>query len=320
MQNNKQDISHLNGHDFEDLIEELVKKMGFVVEERKLTVDGGIDILAKNYEPIFEGTYVIQCKRLSHKVGVTAIRDLYGAVHSKNANKGILITNSSFSQPAIDFALNKQLELIDGEKLQGLLSKYNIVELEKKTAVMPDYVRFLLNNFVPALRKIQAQVEDIKSKRVYTEPTMWNEKKWIDLLMSRMHIFQSYITVVKNILDQSLTPATMEKEPNVQRISGDCRKIIDATKNLLDNYKSDASIIPPEKLSEAHQKLLGVYHSIFEKMFHMAEDIVKITAQPEPGKTYEVSLVFDGKAILELNKALDEATEQYRVQRQKWWG
>lgn len=114
---NKDNVSHLNGHNFEALIEELIKKMGFTVEERKLTADGGVDILAKAYEPLFEGTYVIQCKRYTQKVGESPVRDLYRVVHSKNANKGILITDSTFTKAAKNFARDKQLELIDGEKL-----------------------------------------------------------------------------------------------------------------------------------------------------------------------------------------------------------
>jgi hypothetical protein len=315
MRTDIKDISHLSGHDFEDLVEQLVKKMGFVVEERKLTADGGIDIFAKNYEPIFEGTYVIQCKRYTHKVGVSAVRDLYGAVHSKNANKGILITNSTFAKPAIDFALNKQLELIDGEKLHGLLQKYKVLEPEKGTVVTPNYVRFLVNNFIPTLKKIQAQVEDIKNKRVYIEPAMCNEKRWIDLLQTRLNIFKSYATVVTNILNQSLTPAILEKEPNMQRISNDCKKILEATEKLVNNYKDDMGIVPPKTFSAAHDKLLGVYLSMFEKVFRIADDIVKITLQAEPGKTYEVSLVFDGDAILELNRAVNEAIRMKEVQK-----
>ena len=96
-------IDKMGGHESEALIEELAKRMGFSIDERKLTVDGGVDILAHSHEPLFEGKYIIQCKRYSQKVPESPVRDLYGVVHSRNANKGILITNSAFTQFALVF-------------------------------------------------------------------------------------------------------------------------------------------------------------------------------------------------------------------------
>ena len=80
------EIDSLGGHEFEELIVKLLEKMGFDIGERKLAADGGIDIIAKNTKPLLEGLYIIQCKRYSKKVGEPVIRDLYGVVHSKNAN------------------------------------------------------------------------------------------------------------------------------------------------------------------------------------------------------------------------------------------
>lgn len=54
------------------------------------------------------------------------MRDLYGVVLSENANKGIIITNSSFSKKAIEFADGKNLELIDGSTLTELLEQYKM--------------------------------------------------------------------------------------------------------------------------------------------------------------------------------------------------
>lgn len=197
----KEYMSHISGHEFEALVEKLIERMGFIVEERKLTVDGGIDVLAKSYEPIRGGTYVIQCKRYTKKVGQPVLRDLYGVVHSKNANKGILITNSTFTKSAMEFARNKQLELIDGEKIRSLLSKYEIVQPDKRTAVPADYTRYLINNFVPAMRKIKGEVEDIENGRIYVEKTIYSQKKWVNLSQTRVERLDSYMHFVVNIVN-----------------------------------------------------------------------------------------------------------------------
>ncbi len=122
-----QNIDKLDGYEFEDLICILFRKMGFIVEHTALSGDGGIDIIAHYNETVFKGKYLIQCKRYSSKIGEPFIRDLYGVTLSSNANKGILITNSFFSNQAIKFAEGKNIELIDGNELNKLLLKYGLL-------------------------------------------------------------------------------------------------------------------------------------------------------------------------------------------------
>lgn len=69
---------------------------------------------------------IIQCKRYSGSVGEPIIRDLYGVITSERANKGILMTTGHFTKSAIAFAEGKQIELIDGEKLDTLLKKHEV--------------------------------------------------------------------------------------------------------------------------------------------------------------------------------------------------
>lgn len=122
------DINTLTGIEFENLCQALLQKVGFDVETTKASGDGGIDLIAHCHQPFFDGKYIIQCKRYSGGVGEPIIRDLYGVVMAEHANKGILMTTGYFSISAVNFSRNKNLELIDGEKLAGLLSEYGLVE------------------------------------------------------------------------------------------------------------------------------------------------------------------------------------------------
>ena len=90
-------FNSLGGHEFEDLVERLLIKMGFSTEGRKPSADGGIDIIAVSTTPMLQGRYVVQCKRYSNPVSAPVIRQLYGVVNSTDANKGILITTSRFT-------------------------------------------------------------------------------------------------------------------------------------------------------------------------------------------------------------------------------
>lgn len=127
-----------NGLDFERQVHALLKNMGFEAEITKASGDGGIDIIAHSKEHITGGKYIIQCKDWSKPVGEPPVRDLYGVVTAENANKGILITTSTFTAPAINFAAGKPLELIDGTKFNQLLSKYSLVGIEGEASSTAD--------------------------------------------------------------------------------------------------------------------------------------------------------------------------------------
>lgn len=119
-------LQKLEPAEFENLVKMLLLSMGFNASTTKATGDGGIDVLAINEQPIVGGKYVIQCKKYAtgNNVGESAIRDLYGVMHAENANKGILITTSDFSNQAYSFSQGKAIELINGSSLLGLLYKY----------------------------------------------------------------------------------------------------------------------------------------------------------------------------------------------------
>lgn len=121
-----EDINSLSGVEFERVCKDLLENMGFSVETTKTTGDGGIDLIAHNFQPLLSGKYIIQCKRYTGSVGEPVIRDLYGVVTAERANKGILMTTGHFTKSAISFSNGKPIELIDGVKLKELLSNYGL--------------------------------------------------------------------------------------------------------------------------------------------------------------------------------------------------
>ena len=119
-------VMNLSGVDFERLVLELLKHLGFSAEMTKTTGDGGIDIEAVLDRPIVGGRYLVQCKRfaIDTLVGSPAVREFYGAlVADRKAAKGILITTSDFSAQARDFAKDLPIELINGTDLTKLLAQ-----------------------------------------------------------------------------------------------------------------------------------------------------------------------------------------------------
>ncbi len=121
------DIEKLTGIQFEELVLSLLQEMGFVGVLTKASGDRGIDIEATLERPIIGGRYLIQCKRFApeFQVGSPTVREFYGALTAdRKALKGILITTSGFTAQAIGFAESLPIELIDGTRLQQLLSQY----------------------------------------------------------------------------------------------------------------------------------------------------------------------------------------------------
>jgi Holliday junction resolvasome RuvABC ATP-dependent DNA helicase subunit len=120
------DLMRLSGIEFEQLAVTLLRNLGFTAEMTKATGDGGIDIEAVLDRPLVGGRYLIQCKRFAPDtlVGSPTVREFYGAlVADRRAVKGILITTSSFSAQAREFAANLPIELIDGHALVNLLTQ-----------------------------------------------------------------------------------------------------------------------------------------------------------------------------------------------------
>lgn len=123
-----QNIAAMDWEDFEHLIREIFEKefsqYGGEVKVTQSSRDGGVDAVAFDPDPIRGGKIVIQAKRYTNVVGVSAVRDLYGTVIKEGATKGILVTTADYGADAYDFAKEKPLTLLNGSNLLHLLEKH----------------------------------------------------------------------------------------------------------------------------------------------------------------------------------------------------
>jgi len=125
--------------DFEHLTREIFEKEfaqhGGEVKVTQASRDGGVDAVAFDPDPIRGGKLVIQAKRYTKTVGVSAVRDLYGTVLNEGATKGILVTTADFGPDAYEFAQGKPLTLLNGANLLYLLEKHGYkVRIDLKEA------------------------------------------------------------------------------------------------------------------------------------------------------------------------------------------
>ena len=134
-------LAAMHWDDFEHLIRELFEKefisSGGEVKVTQASADGGVDAIAFDPDPIRGGKIVIQAKRYTNVVGVSAVRDLYGTVMNEGATKGILVTTSDYGKDSYEFAKDKPITLLNGNNLLSLLEKHghrariNIAEAKK---------------------------------------------------------------------------------------------------------------------------------------------------------------------------------------------
>ncbi|WP_417308040.1 restriction endonuclease [Devosia sp.] len=120
---------------FEELIIELLLAMGYggssedaaraIGQSGDHGVDGVVD-----QDPLGVDQLYVQAKRYgeANPVGPGHIRDFFGALNLKKAQKGLFVTTSSFSQAAVQTGkdLGMRIVLIDGPQLAKLMIRYNV--------------------------------------------------------------------------------------------------------------------------------------------------------------------------------------------------
>ena len=125
----EQNLASMDWEDFEHIVRELFAKMfsarsaAAEVHVTRASRDYGVDALVHDPDPIHGGKFVIQAKRYVNTVDVAAVRDLFGTVQNEGANRGYLVTTSSFGPDAYAFAKGKPLSLVDGRHLLQLLQE-----------------------------------------------------------------------------------------------------------------------------------------------------------------------------------------------------
>lgn len=99
--------------EFEYFVADWLRNRGYTDVRLTEHYDLGIDIVAKK-----DGiTWGVQVKHYSGLVGINAVRQVVVALKKYKCDRAMLVTNSSFSRPAIELAESQDCVLIDGSML-----------------------------------------------------------------------------------------------------------------------------------------------------------------------------------------------------------
>ena len=132
--NDSTNLAAISWEDFEHLIRELFENEfssnGGEVKVTQASRDGGVDAVAFDPDPIRGGKIVIQAKRYTNTVGVSAVRDLYGTVMNEGATKGILVTTADYGPDAYEFAKMQNQVEVSAKILQYKTKNFQKTDLE----------------------------------------------------------------------------------------------------------------------------------------------------------------------------------------------
>lgn len=111
-------VDLMNGSDFETWCAKALIRQGFfMVTQTGKTGDHGVDITAMK-----DGIkYAIQCKRYSHPLGNTPIQEVYAGKNMYDCQIGVVMTNQTFTEGAIQLASKTGVLLWDRSRIIHLI-------------------------------------------------------------------------------------------------------------------------------------------------------------------------------------------------------
>jgi hypothetical protein len=115
--NSVEKLLDLSPTEFEDAVVELFRAYGHKARRTGGVGDHGVDVIVETRDG---QKIVVQCKRWKGYVGEPVVRDFYGVMHHEKADRGLIVTTSTFSRPAQEWAEGKPIALYNGEKFLQL--------------------------------------------------------------------------------------------------------------------------------------------------------------------------------------------------------
>ena len=136
-------VKQLPPEGFEQLVLQLLVGMGYGgsmadVQGVARGADGGVDGVV-NQDHLGLDRIYIQAKRWEGSVGRPVIQGFVGALAGVGASKGVIMTTSTFAQPAQEYVktlTDRRIILVDGKRMSELMLKHGIGVSTKQTFVI----------------------------------------------------------------------------------------------------------------------------------------------------------------------------------------
>lgn len=154
-------LDEMDGHQFEYACADILKANGYKhVKVTRSSGDFGVDIIAEKDKV----RYAIQCKRYNHKLDNTPIQEVVGGLAYYQCDKGAVMTNQYFTEPAKQLAQVNDIELLDRDTLSHMGDKTE-KSFDDKLNLFRSYLTSSSTMLVAYLEKcgIYSRIEDINT-------------------------------------------------------------------------------------------------------------------------------------------------------------
>ena len=154
-------LDKMDGHQFEYACADILKANGYKhVKVTRGSGDFGVDVIAEKDKV----RYAIQCKRYNHKLDNTPIQEVVGGLAYYQCDKGAVMTNQYFTEPAKQLAQVNDIELLDRDTLSHIVDKTE-KSFDDKLNLFRSYLTSSSTMLVAYLEKcgIYSRIEDINT-------------------------------------------------------------------------------------------------------------------------------------------------------------
>ena len=154
-------LDKMDGHQFEYACADILKANGYKhVKVTRGSGDFGVDVIAEKDKV----RYAIQCKRYNHKLDNTPIQEVVGGLAYYQCDKGAVITNQYFTEPAKQLAQVNDIKLLDRDTLSHMVDKTE-KSFDDKLNLFRSYLTNSSTMLVAYLEKcgIYSRIEDINT-------------------------------------------------------------------------------------------------------------------------------------------------------------
>lgn len=101
----------MNGYEYEKYVAKYLRSCGYSnVKVTKKSNDFGVDLLARKHRQ----KYAVQCKYYSNPVGVAAVQEVAAGMNYYRCQRGMVVTNSTYTNAARKLAASNGIKLIEG--------------------------------------------------------------------------------------------------------------------------------------------------------------------------------------------------------------
>lgn len=115
-------LNDLEWKRFEEVVSDYYRLIGYRSEITRMGADGGVDVLLYQHGAETPAI-IVQCKAWSKKVGVNAVRELYGVMAADGVGYGIFATTSDYTNEAQQWVVGKSMQLLSGSNLVTMFNQ-----------------------------------------------------------------------------------------------------------------------------------------------------------------------------------------------------